>query len=174
MTVVVDRNGLASVQPAPSQIRGLLTKTRAWARILCNLAGHPRCIAGAKRAAFLGDRETLAYLAMRPKGIVRFGDGEAGYLAGYSYPHQRQDEVLRRRLIAILRDYDDDSSALVAIPHDLVYGCNYAARKTTVEYWRAARWVLRPYIKDRMTYGSAFCFRAGLAIDHDLRSYGIA
>jgi hypothetical protein len=171
VTEALPRQGIEQGRAMANRAGGLLTKASAWTRIFCNLAAHPRCVVGARRATFLGDRETLIYLAERRKGIVRFGDGEAGYLAGYSYRHQTQDESLRRKLVGILREYSGDSRALVAIPHDLVFGQNYDARKAKKEQWRAARWALRPYLKDGVTYGSAFCFRAGVAIDDDVRSY---
>lgn len=154
-----------------ARLGGFLKKTDIWTRIICNLAGHPGSIVGAKRSTFLGERQTLMFLLENGKGIVRFGDGEAGYIAGYSYPHQKQVEVLRRKLISILRNYSGDSRALVAIPHDLVYEQKYDSRKTRKEHWRAARWALRPYVKDGETYGSAFCFRVGLVIDDDIKSY---
>lgn len=153
------------------RLRGLLAKTGAWTRIFCNLACRPQCIVGVRGSTFLGDRQTLLFLMNCQKGIVRFGDGEAAYLAGYSFSHQTQDERLRRKLITILREYDEHSSALVAIPHDLVYERNHEARRTKKGYWRAARWALLPYLKDGVTYGSAFCFRSGLVIDDDIRSY---
>lgn len=148
-----------------------LTKPSVWTRIFYNLACHPRCIVDVKRSVFLNDRQTLVCLMEGRKGIVRFGDGEAGYLAGYSFSHQTQDERLRRKLIAILREYDEVSRALVAIPHDLVYEQNFDARNAQKKHWRAARWALLPHVKGGVTYGSAFCFRSGLVIDDDIRSY---
>lgn len=142
-----------------------------WARIALTLVARARHLGNYRSCRFLSDRETIDYLRKERKGIVRFGDGEASYLAGYSFPHQREEPALRERLKQLLLEYGDTSPALVAIPHDLVFGKRFEDRKTSKRYWNAARYALMPYIKKGRTYGSAFCFRVNHVVDPDLRSY---
>ncbi|MEX0930292.1 MAG: GT-D fold domain-containing glycosyltransferase [Candidatus Paceibacterota bacterium] len=137
-----------------------LTKLAAWSRIATRLARNPGALnASVTDFQFLSDDETIRYLKDTGKGIVRYGDGELNFVAGYPAVHQTQDPALRAKLTRILREYDGTQPYLLALPLDLLLTGNFAERNSTQENWRAPRYTTLPFLKKGVTYGSPFCFR---------------
>jgi len=148
----------------------LLKKAKVWLVIAKNLSLNLGQLRNQYKCRFFSDRETLIFLKEHPVGITRFGDGELGYLSGYSFPHQKQDPVLRKKLLEILKTYNDNSHFLIALPYDILFK-RYQERNAEKTGWNASRFSLLPYIKNRSVYGSAFCFRIRNVIDQDKKEY---
>jgi hypothetical protein len=147
-----------------------LRKVGVWLTIGKNLGAHWPQLKNYTRCHFLSDRETLTYLKEHQVGIVRFGDGEAGYLSGYGFSHQKRDPALRKKLKALLKDYSCPGPYLTALPYDIFFN-RYQERKITREFWNAAKYSLFPYVKKEGVYGSAFCFRLENVLDKDQEDY---
>jgi hypothetical protein len=145
-------------------------KVGVWLTIGKNLGAHWPQLKNYTRSLFLSDRETLMVLKEKQVGIARFGDGEAGYLSGYAFSHQKRDPALRKKLQAMLRDYASPGPYLIALPYDIFFN-RYQERKTAPEFWNAAKYSLFPYIKKGGVYGSAFCFRLEIVVDEDKEDY---
>lgn len=149
-----------------------LTKLTAWSRIASRLTLNPdKLNATLADFQFLSDRETIQYLKDTGKGIVRYGDGELNFVAGYPAVHQTQTRSLRKILTNILADYTEPQTYLLAVPLDLLLTKNYAERNSSAEHWRAPRYAALPYLKKNAVYGSPFCFRLTDVIDSDYASY---
>ncbi|MEX1026545.1 MAG: GT-D fold domain-containing glycosyltransferase [Candidatus Paceibacterota bacterium] len=149
-----------------------LTKLAAWSRIASRLALKPgKLNASLADFQFLSDRETIQYLKDTGKGIVRYGDGELNFTAGYPAIHQTQDRTLRTKLTRILKEYDGTQNYLLALPLDLLLIGNFAERNSTPENWRAPKYAALPFLKKNVIYGSPFCFRLNDVIDSDREEY---
>ncbi len=96
-------------------------KLKVWVTIAGNLFTSLPHLLHYKNCQFLSDRQTLEQLKIQNKGIVRFGDGELAYLSGYSFPHQKQDSELRKKLKKILRGYSPDTPYLIGLPYDILF-----------------------------------------------------
>ena len=145
-------------------------KPYVWLTIIKNLALHCSRIPNYKSCQFLTDRQTLLFLKEEKKGIARFGDGELSYLTGYSFPHQKQEAVLRKKLIEILETYHESSPLLVGLPYDILFN-HHEKRNLPKTVWNSAKYSMFPYIRQKMTYGSAFCFRMMAVLDDDKEEY---
>jgi hypothetical protein len=150
--------------------RNLLNKAKVWLTITKNLALNLGQLRNYRKCQYLSDRQTLLYLKDHQIGITRFGDGEAGYLSGYSFSHQKQNPDLRIKLVEILKTYDHKSPFLIGFPYDIFFN-RYVERNTSKNYWNSAKYSLLPYVKKEYAYGSAFCFRLPIVIDDDKKEY---
>jgi hypothetical protein len=103
-------------------------------------------------------------------GITRFGDGELSYLSGYSFQHQKQESVLRKKLKKILTTYNHNSPFLLALPYDICFN-EHQKRNLPKTVWNSAKFSLLPYIKREHVYGSAFCFRISTVLDEEKNEY---
>jgi hypothetical protein len=145
-------------------------KLRVWLTIFKNLTLNVNHLKNYAESIFLSDRETLLFLKERQIGISRFGDGELSYLSGYSFPHQKQDPILRKKLITILTTYHQDTPFLVALPYEICIN-QHQKRNLPRKNWNSAKYSLLPYVKEKQTYGSPFCFRMLSVIDDDKHAY---
>lgn len=149
-----------------------LTKLVAWSRIVSRLALSPgKLKASFTDFHFLSDQETIQYLKDTGKGIVRYGDGELNFTAGYPAIHQTQNPTLRTKLTQILKEYDGTQPYLLALPLDLLLTGNFAERNSTPENWRAPKYAALPFLKKKVPYGSPFCFRLQDTITTDKEGY---
>jgi hypothetical protein len=147
-----------------------LEKLYVWLTITKNLTLHFNRISNYKRCRFLTDRQTLLIIKEEKKGISRFGDGELSYLSGYSFLHQKQDVDLRKKLIEILENYHESSPYLVGLPYDILFN-QHQKRNLPKTVWNSAKYSLFPYVRQKRTYGSAFCFRILAVLDEDKKEY---
>jgi len=147
-----------------------LIKLRVWLTIVKNLTINVRNLRNYKKGHFLSDRQTLLFLKENRVGITRFGDGELGFLSGYSFSHQKQNPVLRKKILQILKTDEHNSHLLVALPYDVLFN-RYKERNTVKIGWNAAKYSLIPHISKKETYGSAFCFRIDNVIDENKSDY---
>ena len=145
-------------------------KGKVWLNILLNLFLNFPSILEYKKCSFLSDRQTLLYLLETRKGIVRFGDGEIGYISRYSYNHQKQVLALRNKLKEILSNYNEKSPYIIGLPVEILFG-KFIERKLPKRGWQSARYSLYPYINKNNCYGSAFCFRILTVVDENKKEY---
>ena len=147
-----------------------LIKYKVWLTIIKNLTLNVRNLRNYKKGHFLSDRQTLLFLRENRVGISRFGDGELGFLSGYSFSHQKQNLGLRKKILQILKTDDHNSHLLVGLPYDILFD-RYQERNTVKIGWNAAKYSLVPHIIKKETYGSAFCFRIDNVIDENKKDY---
>lgn len=145
-------------------------KLRVWLTIVKNLTLNVNNLKNYAECIFLSDRQTLLFLKEQRIGISRFGDGELSYLSGYSFPHQKQNPILRKKLITILKTYHQDTPFLVALPYEICIN-QHQKRNLPRTNWNSAKYSLLPYINKKQTYGSPFCFRMLSVIDDDKHDY---
>jgi hypothetical protein len=145
-------------------------KAIVWLTILKNLGINLHRLNNYSHTQFLNDRETLLWLKEKKTGITRFGDGELSYLSGYSFSHQKQEPVLRKKLKKILTTYNHKSPFLLALPYDICFN-EHQKRNLPKNVWNSAKYSLLPYIKRKHVYGSAFCFRILTVLDEDKYEY---
>jgi hypothetical protein len=147
-----------------------IRKAIVWLTIAKNLGLNLHRLRNYTQARFLTDRQTLLLLKEKDVGITRFGDGELSYLSGYSFPHQKQNPDLRKKLMSILTGYDKSCLFLVALPHDIFFNA-HQARNLPPSAWHSAKYSLMPLINKGQVYGSAFCFRMMTVLDEDKKEY---
>jgi hypothetical protein len=145
-------------------------KVIVWLNIFKNLGINLLRLNNFAQARFLTDRETLIWLKEKNIGITRFGDGELSYLSGYSFQHQKQEPVLRKKLKKILTTYNHNSPFLLALPYDICFN-EHQKRNLPKTVWNSAKFSLLPYIKREHVYGSAFCFRISIVLDEEKNEY---
>jgi hypothetical protein len=145
-------------------------KALVWLTIAKNLGRNLHRLRNYTQAQFLTDRQTLLLIKEKNVGISRFGDGELSYLSGYSFPHQKQDAVLRKKLIEILENYHEASPYLIGLPYDILFN-QHQKRNLPETVWNSAKYSLFPYVQHKRVYGSAFCFRMMTVLDEDKKEY---
>jgi hypothetical protein len=146
-----------------------IRKAIVWLTIAKNLGLNLHNLRNYTQARFLSDRQTLLFLKENNVGITRFGDGELSYLSGYSFPRQKQDAVLRKKLIEILANYHEAPPYLVGLPYDILFN-QHQKRNLPKAVWNSAKYSLFPYVQKKI-YGSAFCFRIMAVLDEDKKEY---
>ncbi len=108
---------------------------------------------------FLSDEDTIRFLKENKIGIVRFGDGELNFIAGYPAIHQTQNAELRQKLKKILSSYKNPKNYLVGLPLDIILTGNFKERNTSYENWRAPKYAALPFLHKGATYAPYCSFR---------------
>jgi len=114
--------------------------------------------------AVFDDDQTLKHLDESGLGIVRFGNSELAYAVGHQVRTQDQFPQVRKRLRAVIAEYDKGwpahSNFALGLPLDLTVGKDVYGRGSSLALWQGSpKYALLPMLRQGPRYSSAHCFR---------------
>lgn len=157
-------------------MKNKVLKIKVWLKIIFRLLLNPqKLFLSMDDFKFLSDEEVILFLKDNRVGLVRFGSGENGYLAGYPRPHQKHEKGLEKKIKDILLNYKKDlneNNYIVTVPLDIILGDKLEKRNYQQKVWRGApKFAILPFLKKGHLYGSPFCFRLSNVICNDKEKY---
>lgn len=116
-------------------------------------------------AKLLDDDESIEKLLKTRKGIVRYGDGELGYMLGRDVWFQKQNKELKNKLFDIFNNYSNESKYFIATPNRIL-------KENNRIYGIRNKFLFFSNLKNDNIYLSSFCFRHASVSTKNLKEYG--
>lgn len=103
--------------------------------------------------------QTIDELIKNKKSLIRFGDGETAICVGRGIYFQEFETELQLGLLQILKEYDNNSPYLLALPNEFLSDYLFKVPFSKILLWTETRNLIRKYIHNQDVVGDAFLFR---------------
>jgi len=105
------------------------------------------------------DMESIQTLLKNGKSIIRLGDGEIQLLLGRPMPYDIPNANLRRKLIAIIKQYKRQSKYILAIPQKIVTPNSILVEESLKRIWLPFKVIYFLLFPKKVSYMDALSFR---------------